>query len=83
MLLLQIFTEFAFNKVEALTELNFADVNSILSTRRFVFLPLGTIKSNLSEKVLWSQAGFAQNIFLVFNKMIVCLSWSGMSWISR
>ena len=64
MLLLQIFTKFAFNKVEALTELNFADVNSILSTRRFVFLPLGTIKSNLSEKVLWSQAGFTQNIFL-------------------
>lgn len=83
MLLLQIFTEFAFNKVEALTELNFTDVNSILSTRRFVFLPLGTIKSNLSEKVLWSQAGFTQNIFLVFNKRIVCLSWSGMSWISR
>lgn len=47
MLLLQIFTEFAFNKVEALTELNFADVNSILSTRRFVFLPLGTIKSRV------------------------------------
>ena len=83
MLLLQTLTESAFNKFEALTELNFTEVINILSTSLFVFLPLGTTKSNLSEKVLWSQQGLVQNIFLVFNKSVVCLSCMGISWISR
>jgi len=83
MLLLQTFMESSFSKAEALTELNLEDVFRILFTSRLVFLSFGAIKSNLSENVLWLQAGFMQNIFLVFNKSIVCRSCSGMSWISR
>lgn len=71
------------HKAEALTELNLEDVFRILFTSRLVFLSFGAIKSNLSENVLWPQAGFMQNIFLVFNKSIVCRSCNGMSWISR
>jgi hypothetical protein len=33
------FTEFDFNNMDALTELNFVEVLSILETNRFVFLP--------------------------------------------
>ena len=73
-LLLQTFIELSFNRADALTELTFADVNNILSTSRFVFLSLGAIKSNLSEKVLWLQAGLGQNIFRIFNKTII-LYW--------
>ena len=83
MLLLQTFMESFFSKAEALTELNLEDVFRILFTSRLVFLSSGAIKSNLSENVLWPQAGLMQNIFLVFNKRIVCRSCSGMSWISR
>ena len=83
MLLLQTFMESSFSKAEALTELNLEEVFRILFTSRPVFLSFGAIKSNLSENVLWPQAGFMQNIFLVFNKSIVCRSYSGMSWISR
>lgn len=83
MLLLQTFMESSFSKAEALTELNLEDVFRILFTSRLVFLSFGAIKSNLSENVLWLQSEFIQNIFLVFNKSIVCRSCSGMSWISR
>ena len=64
MLLLQTFMESSFSKAEALTELNLEDVFRILFTSRLVFLSFGAIKSNLSENVLWLQAGFMQNIFL-------------------
>ena len=67
MLLLQTFMESSISKAEALTELNLEDVFRILFTSRLVFLSSGAIKSNLSENVLWLQAGFMQNIFLVFN----------------
>ena len=70
MLLLQTFMESSFSKAEALTELNLEDVFRILFTSRLVFLSFGAIKSNLSENVLWPQAGFMQNIFLVFNMII-------------
>lgn len=52
MLLLQALMDPDFNNVEALTELNFVEVIKILSIRRFVFFPLGDMKSNLSENVL-------------------------------
>ena len=64
MLLLQTFMESSFSKAEALTELNLEDVFRILFTSRLVFLSFGAIKSNLSENVLWPQAGFMQNIFI-------------------
>ena len=73
--------EFSSN-VDAVTELNFVEVISILSINRFVFFPFEDIKSNLSEKVLCAQSLFKQNIFLVFSKSIVCLSCIGMSCIS-
>ena len=52
MLLLETLIAPDFNNVDALTELNFADVINILSISRSVFLPLGETKPNLSEKVL-------------------------------
>ena len=72
-----------FNNTDAVTELNFVDVINILSIKRLVFFPFEATKSNLSEKVLCVQFSFIQNIFLVFNKRIVCLSCIGISWISR
>ena len=74
MLLLQTLTDPVFNKDDALTELNLVDVTNIFSISRFVFFPFGFTKSKRSEKVLKVQSGLSQNIFLVVNKRIVCLS---------
>lgn len=83
MLLLHTFIDEFFNNAEAVTELSFVDVFIILSSKRFVFFPFGATKLNRSENVLCVQFSLRQNIFLVFNKRIACLSWIGISWISR
>ncbi len=74
MLLLHNLMEEFSNNDEVFTELNFVEVINILSIKHFLFFPFEDIKSNLSENVLCVQFLFKQNIFLVFNKSIVCLT---------
>lgn len=62
-LLLHTLTELAFNKVEALTELNFVEVTKILSRSRLVFFPFGDINSNISQNVLCLHSKSMQEIF--------------------
>lgn len=54
-LLLQAFIDEFSSNADAVTELNFVDVISILSIKRFVFFPFGATKSNLSVNVLCVQ----------------------------
>lgn len=68
-----------FNICAADTELTIVDSFKIFSISLLVFRDLGVIKSNLSAKVLWLQSLLSQKYFLLFIKIVTCLSCNGRS----
>lgn len=68
-----------FNICDADTELTIVDNFKIFLMSLFVFRDLLVINSYLSAKVLWLHSWLSQKNFLLFSKIITCLSCNGKS----